>query len=72
MAADRGLDEWHRWQRYEKWRQAMTTAKEDRASEPIKDCDSCPEMVVVRPARSRWARRKATGMHRKTRSRSTP
>ena len=49
MAADRGLDEWHRWQRAEKWHQAMTTAKEGRASEPIKDCDGCPEMVVVPP-----------------------
>jgi formylglycine-generating enzyme required for sulfatase activity len=27
----------------------VTTAKEGRASEPIKDCDGCPEMVAVPP-----------------------
>lgn len=27
----------------------MTTAKEGSASEPIKDCDDCPEMVVLPP-----------------------
>ena len=49
MAADRGWTAWQDRQRAETWREAATTAAAGKASEPVKDCDDCPEMVVLPP-----------------------
>jgi formylglycine-generating enzyme required for sulfatase activity len=45
-----GSEGWTAWQERERdqaWRQALATAETGKASEPVRDCDTCPAMVVV-------------------------